>query len=88
MRFRPCAESRRDEAVATFVGDKYPNQGSRKHAALCISQTLGGIWVMNRWTGVGPKPKVSERFPAQEEKKAAGATIDPSNNAEACSVID
>ena len=67
---------------------KYPNQGSSKHAAFCISQTLGGICVMNPWASDRSEPKVSERFPAQEEKKAAGATIDPSNNAEACSVID
>lgn len=75
-------------AIATFVDGKYPNQGSGNHAAFYISQTLGGIWVMDQWASDTSKPKVSKRFLRKKGKNAAGAYIDPSNNAEAYSVID
>jgi len=75
-------------AIATFVGGKYPNQGSGNHAAFYISQTLNGIWVMDQWASDTSKPKVSKRFLRKKGKNAAGAYIDPSNNADAYSVID
>lgn len=74
-------------AIATFVNGKYPNQGSGNHAAFYISQTLTGIWVMDQWSSDATKPKVSKRFLRKRGKNAAGGYVDPSNNAEAYSVI-
>ena len=75
-------------AIATFVNGRYPNQGSGNHAAFYISQTLNGIWVMDQWASDTSKPKVSKRFLRRKGKNAEGAYIDPSNNADAYSVIE
>jgi len=75
-------------AIATFVNGKYPNYGSGQHAALFISQDAAGIWVMDQWKGDPNKPKVSKRHIRSKEKGTNGTFIDPSNNADAFSIIE
>jgi hypothetical protein len=71
-------------AIATFVNGKYPNKKSGNHAALYISQNASGIRVMDQWTS---KPTVSSRVLSYKGKHPNGTYIDPSNNADAFSVI-
>jgi len=75
-------------AIATFVNGKYPNARHGNHAALYISQDAGGIWVMDQWKGDPKKPKVSKRYLLSKGKRRNGSYIDPSNNADAFSVIE
>lgn len=76
-------------AIATFVSGKYPNLSHGNHAALYISQDATGIWVMDQWKGDENKPNVSKRhLRAKGTNKKTGAYLDPSNNADAFSVID
>ncbi|SFS09674.1 BPSL0067 family protein [Sphingomonas jatrophae] len=71
-------------AIATFVGGKYPNKAHGNHAALYISQDATGITVMDQWT---KKANVSSRKLLFKGKDKNGNFIDPSNNADAFSVI-
>ena len=71
-------------AIATFVDGTYPNKPHGNHAALYISQTINGIYVMDQWT---TKPTISKRFLRFRGKKTDGSYIDPSNNGDALSVI-
>lgn len=75
-------------AIATFVNGKYPNVAHGNHAALYISQDVGGISVMDQWTNDVTKPKVSKRYIKKKGKNKDGSFIDPSNNADAFSVIE
>lgn len=75
-------------AIATFVDGKYSNNSHGNHAALYIGQDSGGIWMMDQWKGDPKKPKVSKRYVRSKGKNADGAYIDPSNNADAFSVIE
>jgi hypothetical protein len=43
---------------------------------------------MDQWASDTSKPKVRKRFLRKKGTNAAGAYIDPSNNAEAYSVVD
>jgi len=79
-------------AIATFVDGKYPNLSHGNHAALFISQETHGIWVMDQWIDNAPegkkkKPYVSKRFITSKGKWKDGTYVDPSNNADAFSVI-
>ncbi len=76
-------------AIATFVGGKYLSHASGNHAALYMSQDEGGMWVMDQWADDTRKPKVSSRYLRKQGKlpKDAGF-VDPSNNADAYSVIE
>lgn len=61
-------------AIATFVNGKYPNVAHGNHAALYISQDVGGISVMDQWTNDVTKPKVSKRYIKKKER----TKMDPS----------
>jgi len=75
-------------AIATFINGKYPNLRHGNHAALYISQDASGIYVMDQWLDDKTKPKVSRRYIRRKGKKSDGSFVDPSNNAEAFSVIE
>lgn len=75
-------------AIATFVKGKYESHATGNHAAFYLSQDLGGIWVMDQWANDLTKPKVSKRYIRKKGKLSNGTYIDPSNNAEAYSVIE
>ena len=75
-------------AIATFVEGNYKNFGTGNHAAYSLSQDAGGIWVMDQWASDTQKPTISKRYLRRKGKDVSGAFIDPSNNAEAYSVIE
>jgi hypothetical protein len=74
-------------AIATFVAGQYQSHATGNHAAFYLSQDAGGIWVMDQWANDTTKPKVSKRYLRRKGKLANGQFIDPSNNADAYSVI-
>jgi hypothetical protein len=75
-------------AIATFTKGVYASKVTGNHAALYISQDANGIWVMDQWAGDLNKPKVSKRYIKKKGKNADGTFPDPSNNADAFSVIE
>lgn len=75
-------------AIATFVNGKYPNLGHGNHAAFYLGQDAGGIWVMDQWKDMVKKPKVSKRYLRSKGKWKDGSFADPSNNADAYSIIE
>ena len=75
-------------AIATFVNGKYPNKNSGNHAAFYISQDATGIWMMDQWSDDVFKPKISPHHIKRKGKYANGGYIDPSNNADAYSIIE
>ena len=75
-------------AIATFVGGKYQSHAHGNHAALYISQDAAGITVMDQWRSDKTKPKVSSRHIPFRGKDKSGNYLNPSNNADAFSVIN
>lgn len=75
-------------AIATFVNGKYGNLPTGNHAALYISQDANGIWVMDQWKDDAAKPTVSKRYLSKKGTAANGSYNNPSNNADAYSVIE
>jgi hypothetical protein len=75
-------------AIATFIDGKYPTLNHGNHAAFYLSQDAGGIWVMDQWANDDKKPKVSKRYLSKKGVRSDGSYVDPSNNAEAFSVIE
>lgn len=75
-------------AIVTFVDGRYLSLPKGNHAAFYISQDTGGIRVVDQWADDEKKPKVSERYIQKKGKHPNGKYIDPSNNAEAYSVIE
>jgi len=69
-------------AIATFVGDTYPNYGSGNHAALYLSQDSSGIWVVDQWAGK-PGGLISKRH----IQFRGGDNANRSNDGDAYSVI-
>jgi hypothetical protein len=75
-------------AIATFVDGKYGSLPTGNHAAFYIAQDHGGIWIMDQWLSDEKKPLVSKRYLRKQGKWKNGQYIDPSNNANAYSVIE
>ncbi len=75
-------------AIATFENGRYPHRRTGQHAALFVSSAGAGIWVMDQWKNDPHKPVVSLRHIARKGKTKDGKWKDPSNNAEAFSVIE
>lgn len=75
-------------AIATFVDGVYKSNSTGNHAAYYISQDTGGIYIMDQWADDTKKPKVSKRYLRKKGKIPGKGFIDPSNNADAYSVID
>ena len=75
-------------AIATFVGGKYQSHSTGNHAAFYMSQDANGIWIMDQWANNTTKPKVSKRYIRRKGKFSKGGYVDPSNNADAYSVIE
>jgi hypothetical protein len=75
-------------AIATFVNGEYKSKPTGNHAGLYISQDAAGIWIMDQWSNNTTKPKTSERYLRRKGKDVVtGNWRDPSNNADAYSVI-
>jgi hypothetical protein len=75
-------------AIATFVDGRYPNSAHGNHAAFYLGQVSNGIYVVDQWKDMATKPKISKRFIRTKGKNKSGQYIDPSNNADAFSVIE
>lgn len=80
----------RGTAIATFADGRYPPTGNTgKHAAFFLAYAGAGIWVMDQWKGDSRnKPLISKRHIPRRGKNKDGTFKDPSNNAEAFSVIE
>jgi hypothetical protein len=74
-------------AIATFENGKFPHRAHGQHAAFFLQSAGAGIWVMDQWRGDKLKPTVSLRHIERRGKTKDGKWKDPSNNAEAFSVI-
>jgi hypothetical protein len=75
-------------AIATFEDGRYPQRTTGQHAAFFVSSAGAGIWVMDQWKNDPRKPVVSLRHIPRRGKTKDGKWKDPSNNAEAFSVIE
>lgn len=75
-------------AIATFVDGKYKSAKHGNHAAFFISKDAGGMWIMDQWKGDPHKPKVSKRYIINKGQRKDGTYNDPSNNADAFSIIE
>lgn len=81
----------RGTAIATFENGRYPRRGAGqgKHAAFFLWHTSDGFWVMDQYrSGNPPRPYIGKRFLPKLGKNMDGTYKDPSNNAEAFSVIE
>lgn len=74
-------------AIATFVNGHYPNSAHGNHAAFFVSQNPNGMFIIDQWAH-SSKQKVSQRFIYRLGTDKNGMLRDPSNNADAFSVIE
>jgi hypothetical protein len=74
-------------AIATFVNGKYESKKTGNHAAFYMNQDDNGITIMDQWVDDAVKPKVSSRHIKRKGKSANGSLVNPSNNADAFSII-
>ncbi|WP_296001779.1 BPSL0067 family protein [Rugamonas sp.] len=74
-------------AIATFVNGRYLSLSHGNHAAFFVRQGLGGIYIMDQWRSKNKK-SISEHFIKSKGMNADGTFKDPSNNADAFSVIE
>lgn len=75
-------------AIATFVDGSYQSNSTGNHAALFVKQDADGIYIMDQWASDDRKPKVSMRYVKRRGTRPDGSFKDPSNNADAYSVIE
>lgn len=87
-RVRNLSGLKKGTAIATFVDGVYPNHASGNHAAFYLRQDSGGIWVIDQWKNDQTKPSISKRYIRYKGMSANGNYVNPSNNADAYSVID
>lgn len=75
-------------AIATFAEGKYANAMSGNHAALYLYQVADGIYVVDQLPGdPAEKSSILQRYIPRLGRDKAGRFINPSNNADAFSVI-
>lgn len=79
------ASIRPGTAIATFVRGRYPNKATGNHAAFFLRQGINGTWVIDQYKG---KKRIESRFLPAQGKNKDGSYHDPSNNADAFSVIE
>lgn len=75
-------------AIATFVNGRYQNNAHGNHAAFFLQHGLHGFWVIDQWTNMKNKPKISKRFIRLQAHNPDGTWSRPSDNAGAFSVIE
>jgi hypothetical protein len=81
----------RGTAIATFENGRYPrrNVGQGNHAAFFLWHVSDGFWLMDQYQrGTPPRLHIGRRFVPRKGKNANGTYKDPSNNADAFSVIE
>jgi hypothetical protein len=74
-------------AIATFENGRYPGRSSGNHAAFFLAYGGAGIWVIDQWAHE-TKTKVERRFIHPARPRKDGTFADPSNSAQAFSVIE
>ncbi len=74
-------------AIATFVDGKYQSLSTGNHAAFFISKDANGITIMDQWFGSKKKTIFSRHIP-RKGKLQSGRFADPSNSADAYSIIE
>lgn len=77
----------RGTVIATFVDGRYPNKSRGNHTGFFVSQDSGGVWIMDQWFSDTTKPLVSKRYLRRKGMNKQGKYVDPSNNADAFSVV-
>lgn len=75
-------------AIATFVNGRYQSHRHGNHAALFMGREGNCIRVMDQWVHDPLKPMVSSRLVGPKGKFNDGSYRDPSNNANAFSIIE
>lgn len=81
----------RGTAIATFVNGRYPRleAGHGNHAAFFLWHVSDGFYVMDQFvTGNRKEPVIGRRYLKKLGKNPDGTYINPSNNADAFSVIE
>lgn len=81
----------RGTAIATFENGRYPRRdaGHGNHAAFFLWRVQGGIYIMDQFTfGNRPQKIITSRFIPSRGKNHSGTYVNPSNNADAFSVIE
>lgn len=67
----------------------YPDaKNLEQNAAFHLGQAPNGIYVMDQWNDSVRKPKISRRYIRSKGKNQSGKYIEPSDNADAFSVIE
>lgn len=76
-------------AIATFVKGKYQSRAHGNHAAMFPRREGNCIWVMDQWANDRDnKPTISSRPICRQGTYRNGTYRDPSNNADAFSIIE
>jgi hypothetical protein len=70
--------------IATFENGRYANRAHDNHAAFYLGQDASGVYVVEQWRKLATIQK--RRIP-YKGKDRHGRYIDPSNNADAFSVV-
>lgn len=81
----------RGTAIATFENGRYPRRGAGQgnHAAFFLWHTSDGFWIMDQYRYANPpRLYIGKRFLPKLGKNKDGSFVNPSNNAEAFSVIE
>lgn len=79
----------RGTAIATFVDGSYPNKPTGNHACFFVGQAGSGIYVIEQYRSGDPdKNVITRRRIDSKGKRSDGTFHDPSNNADAYSVIE
>lgn len=74
-------------AIATFVNGRWPNLKTGNHAALYIGPVSDGLYILDQWKS-NTKKRISIRLISRKGRNADGTYINPSDNADAFSVIE
>lgn len=87
---RPEKKARGDQSlrvgtvIATFENDRYPSRPHGNHAAFYLGQDVRGIHVVEQWRSLKAIQRRGIPFKGKDKN---GRYIDPSNNADAFSVV-
>ncbi|MEK2600723.1 BPSL0067 family protein [Burkholderia arboris] len=88
--WRPEKKARGDQSlrvgtvIATFENDRYPSRPHGNHAAFYLGQDVRGIHVVEQWRSLKAIQRRGIPFKGKDKN---GRYIDPSNNADAFSVV-
>lgn len=75
-------------AIATFENGRYPRRPTGNHAAFFLAYAGAAIWVVDQWPDDPKRVKVEKRLIHPARPRPDGTYFNPSNSAEAFSVIE